>query len=452
MRSATALGKAYGTKIRQKGGKKIIIGHEERQFGKELKEYFINGILTTGCDVDDAGVSLTPIIYFSTAFFDYDGGVNVTGSHNVYFFNGFKIMAKNVFPIFGTEIQDMKNIISRDEYTIDSPGKLNNKSVIDEYTNYLLTHNKLNRKLKIVLDCGNGSAGMFAPSILRKLGCEVVEMYSEVDATFPNHVPDPEDVDAMKELSKKVIEEKADIGIGLDADGDRFGCVDEKGEFVYADRMLLLLSKDILSRNPGKKILYDVKCTRLLEDLIPKYGGIPYMHVTGHAPIKATMRKDAEVIFAGEISGHFYWAEDYFKIDDGVYSAAKVLTLISNQNKKLSELMSEFPITSMTPEIKLPCADDIKQKVVEEIKDSFSKTNKVIDIDGARVVFSPTSWALCRASNTSPYLTVRVEASSDEEVINIKNIIQDTLDKYTEIGDKLDRNNVTSHTGKLGWV
>jgi phosphomannomutase / phosphoglucomutase len=449
---AIALGMAYGTIIRGRGGKSVIIGHEERQYGDQLKKFFIQGMRSTGCDVTDAGVSLTPVIYFATAFYHYDGGVNVTGSHNVYFFNGFKMMAKDVYPIYGNEIQKMKSIIDKEDYFKDKEGTLTKKEVFTDYKKYLLDHNKLQRKIKIVLDCGNGSAGIFAPQLLRELGCEVVEMYSEVDATFPNHVPDPEDRFVMQELSKRVVAEKADIGIGLDADGDRFGCVDEKGEFVYADRMMLVLAKDILTRNPGKKILYDTKCTRLMEELVPTYGGIPYMHVTGHAPIKATLRKDKDVIFAGEISGHFYWCEDYFKIDDGVYSSAKVLSLLSTKSLTVSEWLKDIPVTSMTPEIKLPCSDDLKVKVVNDIKAKFTKTNKVITIDGVRIIFSEKSWALVRPSNTSPYLTVRVEAESDEEVIRLKNIVQDELDKYPEIEDKLDRKNVTTHTGKLGYV
>ncbi|OGM20192.1 hypothetical protein A2714_01175 [Candidatus Woesebacteria bacterium RIFCSPHIGHO2_01_FULL_38_9] len=449
---AVVLGKAYGTQIRKRGGKKIIIGHEERQYGDELKRLFIEGVRTTGCDVTDAGVALTPIVYFATAFYNFDGGVNVTGSHNVYFFNGFKMMAKDVYPIYGEEIQEMKKIVEEESYHKDLKGKLENKSVLEDYSKYLLDHNNLEKKLKIVLDCGNGSAGLFAPDILRKLGCEVVEMYSEVDATFPNHLPDPEDIYMMRELSLRVVKEKADLGVALDADGDRFGCVDENGEFIYADRMLLLIAKDVLSRNPGKKILYDVKCTRYLEKLVPEYGGIPLMHVTGHAPIKATFRKDVNVIFGGEISGHFYWAEDYFRFDDGLYSAAKVLSLIARHGDTLSTIMKQIPVTSMTPEIKLPCTDDKKAGIVEQIKNKFIKDYTVITLDGARISFSETSWALIRPSNTSPYLSFRVEADTDEEVIRIKNLMQDEFDKYPEIGDKLDRNNVTSHTGKLGWV
>ena len=277
-------------------------------------------------------------------------------------------------------------------------------------------------------------------------------MYSEVDATFPNHLPDPEDIYMMRELSECVVKENADLGIGLDADGDRFGCVDEKGEFIYADRMLLLIAQDILTRNKGRKILYDVKCTRYLEVLVPEWGGTPLMHATGHAPIKATMRNDMDVIFGGEISGHFYWAEDYFRFDDGVYSAAKVLSLFSSSELLVSQIIGKIPKTSMTPEIKLPCVDEKKNEIVEKIKNEFIKNYKVITIDGARIAFSDTSWALIRSSNTSPYLSFRAEANTDDEVIKIKNIMQDEFDKYSEIGDKLDRKNVTSHTGKLGWI
>ena len=450
---AISIGRAYGSVIRKRGGKKIVIGHEIRPYGEELKKQFIDGVLSTGIDVYDGGVSLTPVVYFATAFYQFDGGVNVTGSHNVYFFNGFKMMAKDVYPVFGREIQEMREMIEAEKFTKDTPGKYYEKDIFSDYKKYLLDHNKIERKLKVVLDCGNGSAGAFAPDILKEMGCELVELYSTPDSSFPNHVPDPEDIKVMQDVGKVVVKEKADIGIGLDADGDRFGAVTEKGDTIFSDRMILIIAKDILSRNPGKKILYDVKCSRLLEDLLPKWQGVPLMHVTGHAPIKDTLRRDKDIIFGGEISGHFYWCEDYFRIDDGLYSAAKMLSMISRTDKPFSSFFSVVPDTVMTPEIKLPCADEVKVKVVSEIKEYFEKKgNNVITIDGARVVFSPTSWALVRPSNTSPYLTVRVEANTEKEVLDIKNIMQDQFDKYPEIGDKLNRNKVTTYTGKLGWV
>lgn len=449
---AEAIGKSYGTIIRKRGGLNVIVGHEIRPYGQELKSLFIQGVRSTGCNVTDAGVSLTPVIYFSIAKFGFDGGVNVTGSHNVYFFNGFKTMAKNVYPIYGRQLQEMRRIVEEEGYFSDKEGGYQKKEVFEEYRNYFLEHNSLRRPLKVILDCGNGSAGVFAPKLLRDFGCDVIELYTEPDATFPNHVPDPEDPFVMQDLAQLVVKEKADIGVALDADGDRFGTVDELGAFIYADRMLLLLAKDILSRNQGKKILYDVKCTRLIGDLVPKFGGISLMHVSGHAPIKQTLRNDPEVIFAGEVSGHFYFVEDYFRIDDGLYAAGKLLSLLSRETVPFSRLFADFPQTVMTPELKLPCADEVKQGIVDQIAAHFSQNYKTVTIDGVRVLFSDSSWGLVRASNTSPYLTVRVEADTEKEVLDIKNILANQLEKFPEIGDKLNRREVTSHTGKLGWV
>lgn len=449
---AEAIGKAYGTMIHKRGGKRVVVGHEIRPYGAEIKGAFMQGVLSTGCDVADAGVSLTPIIYFATANHPFDGGVNVTGSHNVYFYNGFKTMAEQVYPIYGAGLQEMRRLIETEEYYVDQKGILSQYDAWTNYKKYLLDHVKLTKKLKVVVDCGNGSAGVFTPALLRDLGCEVVELYTEPDATFPNHVPDPEDPFVMTDLSKKVLETHADIGVGIDADGDRFGSVDEMGNFISADRVILLLAKDILTRHPGKQILYDVKCSRLLNDLIPGYGGTPLMHVTGHAPIKQSLRENPNIIFGGEVSGHLFFVENYYKIDDALFATAQVLHLIAESNQKYSELFSDIPNTVMTPELKLPCDDTLKHKIVEDIAQFFAKDHQTILIDGVRVIFSPTSWGLVRASNTSPYLTIRVEADTESEVIAIKNILADQLEKYPEIGDKLDRAAVTSHTGILGWI
>ena len=450
--AAGAIGKAYGTIIKRRGGQKIVVGHEIRPYGEELKMHFVEGVLSTGCDVDDAGESLTPIVYFSVAFYGYDGGVSVTGSHNIYFYNGFKMMAKDVWPIYDVELQGMHDLIEREDFVTGGKGQYNKRDVWIDYKKYLMDHCKIQRKLKVVIDCGNGTAGKFAPEVFSDLGCEVVELFTDPDANFPNHLPDPEDPWMMRDLQQKVIETGADLGMAFDADGDRLGIVNEKGVFVVADHTLLLLAREALKNNPGKKIIYDVKCTRLMEMLVPQYGGVPYIHRTGHAPIKATLRKDSEVILAGEVSGHFYLCEDYFKIDDGLYTAGKVLAMISAAPESVSQLYSVFPATVMTPELKLPCADAVKHKIVEYVAQYFEGTYNTIKIDGVRVIFSDTSWGLVRASNTGPYLTVRVEANTPEEVIKIKNLLADQLDTYKEVEDKLDRTNVISHTGKLGWL
>lgn len=449
---ATAIGKAYGTMIRQRGGQQVVVGHEIRPYGEEIKTAFIQGVVSTGCDVADAGVSLTPIIYFAIANHPFDGGVNVTGSHNVYFYNGFKTMAEQVYPIYGAGLQAMRRLIEAEEFLVDQPGEIIPYDAWINYKKYLLDHVKLAKKLKVVVDCGNGSAGVFLPELLRDLGCEVVELYTTPDATFPNHVPDPEDPFVMTDLGKKVSETRSDLGVGIDADGDRFGSVDEAGGFISADRVILILAKDILTRNPGKQILYDVKCSRLLEDLIPQYGGKPLMHVTGHAPIKQSLRENPNIVFGGEVSGHLFFAENYYKIDDALFATAQILRLLSQSNHRYSELFLDLPKTIMTPELKLPCDDTLKHRVVQDIAQYFSQDFKTITIDGVRVIFSSTSWGLIRASNTSPYLTIRVEADTAQEVIQIKNILADQLEKYPDIKDKLNRESVTTHTGTLGWV
>ena len=451
LEAASAIGKAYGTIILRSGGKRVVVGYELRPMGEELKTSFIAGIRSTGCDVIDANVSLTPIIYFATAFLKFDGGVNITGSHNVYFYNGFKMMKKDVWPLFGAEIEKMRQMIEQEDFLQNDQGALELRDVYQDYQEYFLSHIRLSRNLRIVIDTGNGSAGVFAPELFRKLGCEVIELYTEVDATFPHHDPDPEAPQNMVDLGKKVREEKADLGIGLDADGDRVGFVDEKGEFISADLILLLLAKDVLVRFPGKKVLYDVKCSQLLKELIPSYGGIPLMHRTGHAPIKDTLRRDSDIIIGGEVSGHFFLVEDYFKIDDGLFAAGRVLELFSKTSDPFSALFESIPLRVRTPEIKLPCGDERKFEVMERIKQDFGDQFPSILLDGIRVQVTETGWGLVRASNTSPYLTLRFEGSSEEEVLKVKNIFADKLEKYPEIKDTLDRANVASLTGKLGW-
>lgn len=452
--AATAIGKAYGTIIAQNKGTKVIVGYEKRPFGDKLKKAFIDGILTTGVSVIDGDILLTPMVYFFIPHLHLDGGVNITGSHNVYFYNGFKMMKRGCRPLYGKELQKMHRMVEAENFFVaKKPGLIGKvPHLTDIYLKYLLAHTKLKKKIHVSVDCGNGSAGMFAKEYLTKLGCEVKGIYMNVDTTFPNHIPDPEPPQNLRDLQKQVLKNKSDIGIAFDADCDRAGYVDEKGQIVTPDDILLILAKDVLKRHPGKKILYDVKSTALFETLIPEYGGIPMMHCTGHAPIKETMKTDLDVILGGEVSGHQFFAEDYYRHDDGMWSAAKILELLSKQDKTLSEIIAKLPRPVRTPEIKLPTTDDVKFTVVKKVTASFLKKYKVITIDGSRIIFSDTSWGLVRASNTSPYLTVRFEAPTEKELIRIKNLVADVLDKQPEIKDKLDRTKVASLTGILGWL
>jgi phosphomannomutase / phosphoglucomutase len=452
--AAEAIGKAYGSIVSKEGGKKVLVGYEKRPFGDKLKNAFIKGVLSTGISVIDGGILLTPMVYFLTAHLKLDGGVSVTGSHNIYFYNGFKMMKKNVRPIYGEELQKMHKMIKEESYVkSDKLGKKEKKNnLVQTYFDYMYSKIKLQKPFKVTVDCGNGSAGLFAEEYLTKLGCQVIGLYTNVDTSFPNHVPDPEPPQNLVDLQKAVVENKSDLGIAFDADGDRSGFVDEKGQIIQPDDVLILLARDVLKRYPGKTILYDVKSTQLLETLIPKYGGVPFMHKTGHAPIKETVITSKNIILGGEVSGHQYFVEDNYGIDDGLWSAAKVLELLSKQNQTFSEFVGQLPRPIRTPEIKIPVEDEVKFELIKKITKRFLEKYRVITIDGSRIQFSKNSWGLVRASNTSPYLTLRFEAETEAEIIRMKNLVQDELDKFSEIKDKLDRTSVASLTGTLGWL
>ena len=451
LEAAEAIGRAYGIIILRESGKKVVVGHEMRPFAEELNSAFISGIRKSGCSVVDLGKAITPLVYFHAAKDKFDGGTNITGSHNVYFFNGFKMMKKNAWPIYGAALQEMHRMIEEDKFPPAAEGSLEMLDGYAEYRDYFLSHLNLARPLKIVIDCGNGSAGMFAPELFRALGCEVVELYTEVDASFPNHVPDPEARQSLKDLQDKVIETKADLGVAFDADGDRVGFIDESGVYVEMDYLNLIFARDFLSRHPGKKILFDVKCSQLLTELVTQWGGVPLMHRTGHAPIKETLRKDPDIIFGGEASGHFYFVEDYFKIDDGLWAAGKMLEIFSKTSGAFSRLV-KFPERIRTPELKLPCADEKKFKIIDKIREHLSSKYLSITLDGLRFQVTPTSWGLVRASNTSPYLTLKAEGVDAAEVLKVKNILADELEKFPEVSDKLNRSEVATLTGRLGWV
>jgi len=455
LKTAKAVGLAFGTIIKKQGGKKILVGMEIRPYAEELKRAFVSGVLATGVNILDIGPSSTPLVYFLTSHLNLDGGVSITGSHNIWFYNGFKLVGKNSLPIYGHELQKLRQIIEKEAWLkAKTPVKKEILlSAFEIYQEYAQKYLKLSRPVKICLDCGNGTPGLFAKKFLESLGAKVAAgLYLKPDASFPHHPPDPEQPKNMADLAKKVRQTEAELGIAFDADGDRMGVVDEKGNLVWADYLLLILAKDVLSRHPSKKILFDVKCSGLLQTLIPSFGGVPLIHRTGHAPIKDTFQKDKEVILGGEVSGHFYFAEHHYRVDDGFWAAGKILQIYSQTKKPFSSLFSFIPPLVRTPEIKLPCADEVKFKVVEQATRQLAKRYQVITVDGARVIFDSQTWGLVRASNTSPYLTLRFEGPSEEKVIRAKNIFADILEKFPQIGDKLCRTTVSSPSGKLGYV
>jgi len=354
----------------------------------------------------------------------------VTGSHNPLKFNGLKLCL-GADPIYGKEIQKLRAMAEHDKSKkAEKEGKLTTKKPIGPYLTEIKKKIKLKRKLKIVIDAGNGTAGIVAPKLFSSLGCDVIRLYCNLDGRFPNHLPDPIIPELMQDLMKRVKKEKADLGLGYDGDGDRIGIVNEKGEMIFSDKLLALLSKEFLTKNHGEKIIFDVKCSDALPEFIKKHGGKPIMWKCGYSLIKAKMRKE-KALFAGEASGHVCLADGWYGFDDAIYASARLLQILASSNKSLSQLLSEIPSYYTTHVIKPYCPDKDKFKIVEKIKQHFKKNYKVIDMDGAKIMFKDIGgWALVRASNTQPAITLAFEAKTKEGLKKIKGIVAKKLKEF----------------------
>lgn len=443
--SVKLIGKGTGTylkKISSNSGSSpakqtlnIVVGRDNRLHSPALQKAFIEGLLETGCNVTDIGISPTPFMYYSVCKYNFDGGINITASHNPKEYNGIKIVSKNAHSICGDELQEILKIIQSGKFAgpaNNAKGEYKEISVFPDYKEDIKKLVKLSRPLKIVVDAGNGTAGKFAPELLRELGCEVTELFCEPDGNFPNHEANPEEYKNVKDMIEKVRETNADMGIAFDGDGDRVGIVDEKGHHYSADYLLLLLARDLLTRQKGAKIVFDVKVSQTLIDDIKAHGGEPVMSKTGHSFIETKM-KQINAPLAGEVSGHMFFAENYYGFDDAFLAAAKLLEIVSKNNGPFSELFNDVPQTFNTPEFKAYCPDDKKFKIVRALTEHFTKLYDCITLDGVRVNFSPTSWGAVRCSNTSPNLTLRFEADSKEKLKTIMNIMADEIKKYPEV-------------------
>jgi len=415
------VGKAYGSIIQGD----VVVGRDVRESSERFSKALIKGICSTGCDVIDIGVSTTPLLYFSIHHYKQAGGVMVTGSHNPLEFNGLKL-CKGIMSIHGEEIQKIRKAIEKKEFKTGK-GKLSGKKPLTHYNAYIKKDIKLNKKLKVVIDAGNGTAGLTAQKLLKDLGCEVIPLYCEPDGKFPNHLPDPTVEEYMQDLIKRVKEEKADVGIGYDGDADRIGIVDEKGGIIWGDRLLMLYSKELQARKPGSKIVFDVKCSNLLEEAIKQHGGIPIMWKTGHSLLKAKMHEeDAEI--AGEMSGHMFFKDRFLGFDDAVYASCRFLEILSNTDKKASQLLEDVPKTYYTPEIRIDCPEDKKFRIPEELKKELRNEFNIYDIDGARIQFQD-GWGLVRASNTQPVLVLRFEAQTPERLEEIRRFVEGKVEE-----------------------
>ncbi len=428
------IGKGTGTYLRQKyNTANMAVGCDNRLTGEKLKAAFVKGLNETGIDTTDVGLAISPMIYWASCAMNFDSATNITASHNPKEYNGIKTVTKEAHPICGDELQEILHIIENEQFTTaENPGKHNQQDIWPQYLNDLTKRISIKRKLKVVVDTGNGTAGAFAPEFLTKIGCEVVPLYCELDGTFPNHEANPEELKNMLDLIAKVKEENADLGIGFDGDGDRVGIVDEKGHLYSSDFMLLLLTKDLLTRVKNPKIVFDIKVSQTIINKMKELGAEPVMWKTGHSFIEKKM-KEIGAPLAGEVSGHLFFAENYYGFDDALLAAGKIIEILANETQPLSQMFDDLPHTFTTPELKVPCPDDKKFEIVKNLVDYFTKHYDCITIDGVRINFDKNSWGAVRASNTSPNLTLRFESNTKERLDEIQKIMTEQLRAYPEI-------------------
>ncbi|MFA6024061.1 MAG: phosphomannomutase/phosphoglucomutase [Candidatus Gracilibacteria bacterium] len=425
------IGKASGTYFKRHFGTNLAVGYDCRISNPELANAFIDGVLSTGCTVTVLGMVFTPLLYFSVCHFGFDGGASITASHNPKEYNGVKLVGKNAHSICGDELQEVLKLIQAEDFEVGQ-GELKTLDAFPAYLEKLQSIVKIERPLKVVVDSGNGATGPFVKQFFESLGCTVIPLFTEPDGNFPNHEANPEEVENMQDLIAAVKAEHADLGLGFDGDGDRVGVVDETGKHYQADLLLLQVARDLLSRKPGSKVVFDVKVSQVLIDDIKAHGGIPVMAKTGHSFIEKTMLEEGAPL-GGEISGHLFFAENYYGFDDAFLGAARLLEILSRSPNSFSSLFTEVPQTASTPEFKSPCPDDKKFAIVEEIAKNLGAKYPSITIDGIRVNFDAHSWGAVRCSNTSPNLTLRFEAPTPEHLKEIIQIMLEELEKYPEI-------------------
>ena len=423
--SVFSLGRGYATMLNRAGKSKITLGRDCRLSSDRLFGLLSDGLMTSGIDVVDVGVVPTPLLYFSVVHWKMDGGAMITGSHNAAEYNGFKL---GVGPstIFGAEIQELRGIVERREFiTGAKKGAMSSRPVLPDYRDYIKSHIKFERPLKVVVDGGNGCGGVVAEPLMREMGLETIGLYIEMDGRFPNHHPDPTVEENMRDLIAAVKKNRANIGIAYDGDADRVGAIDENGRIVWGDELMVVFARAILREKPGAAIIGDVKCSNRMYDDIAKHGGRAIMWKTGHSLIKSKL-KEEHAALAGEMSGHMFFADRYYGFDDAIYASMRLLEIVCREGRGLAEILADLPRSSFTPEIRMDCPDDKKFELVRRAAEYFTARYPVIDIDGVRVKF-PGGWGLVRASNTQPALVLRFEARDDKTLGEIRSIVESKL-------------------------
>lgn len=418
------IGQAVGSESQLRGAKTIVVGRDGRLSGPSLQSALMRGLQHSGMEVIDIGQAPTPMIYFGAVHLRASSCVAVTGSHNPPDYNGLKIVAAGE-TLSADAIQNIRHRIV-DGDLLTGSGSLHQMDIQSDYIQRVISDIKIGRPLKLVVDCGNGVAGGVAPKLLRELGCEVTELYCEVDGTFPNHHPDPSKPENVAELREKVLQSGADLGLAFDGDGDRLGVIDSAGNLIFPDRQMMLYAQDILARNPGGEVIYDVKCTRNLPEIISQAGGVPTMWKTGHSFIKKKL-KESGALLAGEMSGHIFFKERWYGFDDALYTAARLLEIVSATERSTEDIFGDLPDTVNTPELNIQFAEGEHYAFMEQLKQQATFDGaEVNSIDGVRADY-PNGWGLVRPSNTTPVLVLRFEADSEDDIRQVQDAFRKEL-------------------------
>jgi phosphomannomutase/phosphoglucomutase len=424
------LGRALGTFWARRGAARIALGRDCRLSSPRLHAALVRGLVRTGLEVRDIGMSPTPLLYFTVFHFDLDGGVQITGSHNPPEDNGFKIMAGKA-TLSGADIAELRAMIERGDLDDRAGGVVSPLDPVPAYVGFVRGNIRLapddgRRRPRFAIDAGSGAGGPLALAALRAVGLEPIALLCDPDGHFPVHHPDPSLPENLELLVSTVREHALDFGIALDGDADRIGVVDRHGHVVFGDRLLVLLARDVLATRPGAAILGEVKCSQVLYDDIEQRGGRPILWKTGHSLIKKKMKEEGALL-AGEMSGHVFFADRFFGFDDAIYASLRLLEILARTGQRVDELLADLPSTASTPEIRVDCPDAVKFDVVARVLAHYRATHRVIDVDGARVIFPDGAWGLVRASNTQPVLVLRFEAGSAERLAEIRADVEATV-------------------------
>lgn len=429
--SVYLIARGFGTYARRKGHTLAVVGRDNRLSSTPFRNSVVRGFTDCGLDVVDVGVVTTPLFYYSRVLLDIDAGIMITGSHNPAHMNGIK-MGLGPATIYGEEIQAVLQLILANDFE-NGQGKLRTVDPTPDYVVMLQEKITLgDRKLKVVVDCGNGTAAVVNPEAIESLGVELIPLFCDSDPTFPNHFPDPAEEKNLEDLRREVLSHKADLGVAFDGDGDRLGVVDDQGNILWGDTLMALFWREILVKYPGSPAIIEVKCSQALYEEVERLGGKPLFYRTGHSLIKAKMR-ELDAVFTGEMSGHLFFKDEYFGFDDGLYAAMRLLRTLSHTEAKLSQLIADIPRYPSTPETRVDCPDAVKFNVVEKVRSYMKERYPLIEVDGVRVLY-PHGWALVRVSNTQPVLVLRAEAETQAELNSIKEEVASVLGQFPEVG------------------